>query len=124
MNWAIKAGFTGEALAQGALPASGMTEVAAAEVADPRDYMRSRSEHGGHGIASDDWFHLKDRLSNARDQLRGETGARLARPLSRRCGPERQQGACPAGPSAASRCWTASTCPARVRRARGGAWIH
>src|SRR5437667_1515622 len=43
--------------------------------------------------------------SNARDQLRGETGAHLARPLSGRCGAEpRQQGACPADPSAASHC--------------------
>src|SRR5437773_1228252 len=45
--------------------------------------------------------------ANARDQLRGETGAHLARPLSRRCGAEpRQQGACPADPSAASRSYT------------------
>src|SRR5207247_1951715 len=46
---------------------------------------------------------------NARDQLRDETGAHLARPLSGRCGAEPgQQGACPAGPSAASRCWAAA----------------
>src|SRR2546426_2762074 len=45
---------------------------------------------------------------NARDQLRVETGAHLARPLSGRCGAEpRQQGACPADPSAASRCYAA-----------------
>src|SRR5206468_12436004 len=51
---------------------------------------------------------------NARDQLRVETGAHLARPLSGRCGAEpRQQGACPADPSAASRCWTA---PARLSK--------
>src|SRR2546425_8786617 len=48
---------------------------------------------------------MRVRPPNARDQLRGETGAHLAPDLSRRCGAEpRQQGACPADPSAASRC--------------------